>query len=340
MNGISILDCTLRDGGWVNDFCFGTDTMNKIVRALRQAGIEYIELGYLDINSGSAAERSRYSHVRHIRENIAPAAAGENVSFLAMIDYGKYPAEELPPCRETGIDTIRVCFHKKDEYRVTAFGRDILAKGYRLMLQPMICSKYTDREFERLIGLFNEELSGAAAFYIVDSFGSMQPGDIRSRLECADRLLNDGAAIGLHTHNNMGLSFENIMAASGMTLHHPLILDGSLYGMGKGSGNMQTEILADYLNRHHAKTYETEILKKTAEDLIYPLQDENLWGYHEEYFLSAKYGVSPSYAKMFYGEKKVSFRELEDLLMRMPAEKRDSFDRAFAERLLAEYRGL
>lgn len=42
------LDCTLRDGGYVNDWNFGHETIGEVFERLVSSGVEYIEIGFLD----------------------------------------------------------------------------------------------------------------------------------------------------------------------------------------------------------------------------------------------------------------------------------------------------
>lgn len=333
-----MLDCTLRDGGWVNQFSFGTELMKAVVSAAERAGVEYIELGYLDAQKGSVEGRSEYSDADTIRRNLLSEGKKTQITYLAMIDYGKYPVELLSEYSETGIDGIRLCFHKKDAAGAIQMGKAILDKGYRLLMQPMVCTRYTDREFEELILQVEKNLKTASAFYIVDSFGAMCQADVVRRLSMADRLLGEKISLGLHTHDNMRLSFSNAVAGLHAGTDRNLIIDGTLLGIGKGPGNLRIEEFAEYLNRNRKKNYDLTVLKDAAEKLIRPMQAEYVWGYCTEYYLSAKYGLTSSYAKMFCQEYHLTTKETEELLAMIPDEKKDSFDRRTAERILERYR--
>lgn len=328
----------MRDGGWVNSFCFGTETMQAILRAVEESKIEYVELGYLDEKSGSAVGRSQYCDGEAIRRNLLWKGKSPQVGYLVMIDYGKYPVCKLAPRSGDTADGIRLCFHKKDAAGAVRMGQEILKKGYGLFLQPMVCTRYTDLEFRQLLLQVRENLKGLSAFYIVDSFGTMHQEDVEKRMRLADSLLEEEICLGLHTHNNLQLSFANAAAALDMKLSRDLIIDGTLLGMGKGPGNVRTEEFAEYLNKAWGKTYNLQVLKAAAEKIIGPMEREYEWGYREEYALSAKYCLTPSYAKMLFSEYGLSVGEIDELLSRIPEEKRESFDRSAMERILKEYR--
>lgn len=334
---IGILDCTLRDGGWINNFEFGTQGMNDILTALYESGIEYAELGYIDKERGSRLERSMFSNLEAIRANGFLDNRNDRTQLFVMLDYGRYPVDELPDCCESGIDGIRLCFHKKDIENVIPIGREILDKGYKLIIQPMVCTRYSEREFAQFIFSLMHELPEIYAFYIVDSFGMMMQTDVVNKLQLADNFLNKGIAVGLHTHNNMQLSFQNAMTVIDMKLERNVIIDGTLLGMGKGAGNLNTEIFAEYLNASGKKNYNLTPLMDSVEKMIRPLQKNYDWGYSAEYYLSAKNATTPSYAKLFYREMERSIEEVDALLKLIPDENRDSFSRDVALRVMKDY---
>ena len=333
---ISLLDCTLRDGGCVNDFAFGIETMRKLLRAVEKTGVQYVELGYLDKKNGALMRRTMYADVASIYRNRLFEQKKTGITYLAMIDYGKYPDEELPERRADGLDGIRLCFHKKDRAEAVRMGKRIREKGYRLMLQAMVCTRYTDGEFEELLRLASAEIPDLDAFYIVDSFGCMSQEYVRERLKLADRILPEGTALGLHTHNNQDLSMKHAQNAIALSLQRELIIDGTLYGMGKGAGNLKTESIAEYLNQERGTSYETGAAGEAVKTIILPLYRIYDWGYCPEYLLSSKYHLTPSYAKHFYRVRGLSLEQTEELLSGMPEAERDSFNKAAADRLLEE----
>ena len=236
------------------------------------------------------------------------------------------------------IDGIRLCFHQKDACEAVRMGQEILDKGYQLLLQPMVCTRYTDEEFKALMVYAQERLKGLSAFYLVDSFGSMGQEEVVQRLRLADGCLKPEISLGLHTHNNLQLSFPNAAAALNMGLERKLMIDGTLAGMGKGPGNLPTEDFAEYLNRNFGKTYDLWGLRDAAERIVKPMKEKHSWGYRPEFSLSAKYCLSPSYAKLFFDDYHLPVETVNELLMRIPDEKKDSFDRQMAEEVLADYR--
>ena len=348
MNRIELMDCTLRDGGWVNDFEFG-DQISFLTGKLEEAGIRFLELGYMDETKGSVKGRSLYRDFEALKQN-GLAGSSEALQLL-MIDYGKFPAEKIPEKTagtENPVDGIRLCFHKKDLLQAAVTGRRILEKGYRLYLQPMVTTRYSDDELKRMIDLFQKECAGLSAFYIVDSFGVMKEAEIQKRLLLADSCLDTEILLGLHAHNNLSLSFANARAACRLLCPgepagcfspgRRISIDATMMGIGKGAGNLRTEEFAAYLNREAGQHFDIEKLKRLREEVFVPLRQRCYWGYCPEFELTSRYRATPTYAKFFVQENGCTLAELESFLASMDEEKKDSFYQEYALNALAELR--
>ena len=149
-NKIEVLDVTLRDGGCVNNFNFGSSYISQIVCALEESNVNIIELGYIDEKEGTASGRTKYDSIDAISSNVLTRKKPGTL-YLAMIDYGKYDVRKLPPRSGKTIDGIRLAFHKKDRKAMLQTGRIILDKGYQLFVQPMLTLHYTENELQDLI---------------------------------------------------------------------------------------------------------------------------------------------------------------------------------------------
>ena len=130
MKTIQVLDCTLRDGGCVNNFNFGSEYMEKILHSIEAAGMELIECGYIDEAKGSATERTQYSCEEDIKNNFVTKKK-PGTTYVAMIDYGKYDVTKLPQKTDADIDGIRLAFHKKDRHNIISWGKTNIDKGYK-----------------------------------------------------------------------------------------------------------------------------------------------------------------------------------------------------------------
>lgn len=336
MNSLKVLDVTLRDGGCVNDFNFGQMYMEKILAAQEASGVDIIEMGYIDENKGSATGRTQYINEQVIKQcilkNKKPGA-----KYVAMMDYGKFNVDNLHERTEADIDGIRMAFHKKDRFNVIELGRKIIEKGYEFYIQPMITLRYSDTELLELIELVNKELSDAAGFYIVDSFGEMRPNDMSRVLNLVDHNLIPSMTLGFHSHNNLQMSYSNAIAMLQFPTNRSLMLDCSIMGMGKGAGNLNTELLLEHLNMYYGKNYQIAPLLEVIDKVINQLHSEFYWGYAPEYYLSAANQCTPSYASYFYNKHMLPIDQVGELLGMIASEKKISFDKNYAEEVYRKY---
>ena len=157
MNDIRLLDCTLRDGGYCNQWKFGSENAKKIIKSLLDAKIDIIECGFLTDQVKYTSERTKFNVPAEVL-GLLPEQEN-NTLFVAMINYGEYDINSLPDCDGIGLTGIRLAFHKKDWRNALSAGRAIMEKGYDLFLQPMVTLSYSDREFLELI--FCVQSSGA-----------------------------------------------------------------------------------------------------------------------------------------------------------------------------------
>ena len=147
MSTIKILDCTLRDGGYVNDFAFTERGICKIISQLTQAGIDIVECGFLE-DGNTDKDCSLYTSVERIKE-LLPVDHG-NTMFVAMACYGEYDLGQLSDYDGTSIDGIRVTFHYNEIEGALEYCRQIMAKGYKVFVQPVGTTSYTDEQLLEL----------------------------------------------------------------------------------------------------------------------------------------------------------------------------------------------
>lgn len=336
MNSLKVLDVTLRDGGCVNDFNFGQVYMEKILAAQEASGVDVIEMGYIDEKKGSASGRTQY-----INEKVIPKCILKHkkpgVTYVAMMDYGKFNVDNLGQRAEDGIDGIRMAFHKKNCFDMIPLGRKIIEKGYQFYIQPMITLRYSDAELLELIELVNKELPDASGFYIVDSFGEMRPNDMSRILNLVDHNLIPSMTLGFHSHNNLQMSYSNACALLQFPTNRNLMLDSSIMGMGKGAGNLNTELLLEHLNLYYGKQYKIAPLLEVMDKVLNQLHSEYYWGYAPEYYLSSANHCTPSYASHFYNKHMLPIDQVGELLGMIAEEKKISFDKDYAEELYRQY---
>lgn len=333
MNRIKILDCTLRDGGYVNQWEFGSANIKKIINGLIESGISLIECGFLTNKVTHYGNNSKFNYIEQFTSFIPHKK--DNISFACMINYGEYDLDNLPPYNQTLIDSIRIAFHKKDMVRALEACRLIKEKGYKAYLQPMVSMGYTDTEFIQLINLANE--ISPYAFYIVDSFGVMRNSDLIRLFYLVEHNLDPNIVIGYHSHNNLQLSYSNACALAEIRTNRDIIIDSCIFGMGRGAGNLNTELFVEYLNNNFYTKYKVKPLLNLIDEVLNPIYQINYWGYSLAHYLSAIHNCHPNYGSFLEAKKTLMVNNMNDILTRISVHKKSSFDYEYIESLYVDY---
>lgn len=333
---INLLDCTLRDGGIVVEFDFGNERIQKIKSTLEESGVEYIECGYIDDNKGKFDGFTCFDNEVSIERTFLSTGKKSGVNYVAMIDFGTFDVNSLKQRTKEGIDGIRLAFHKEKWKEAVQWGKIIMEKGYDLYIQPMVTMRYTDEEYRELIQVCNKELEGAKGFYIVDSFGQMDSMSLLHFLEIADQYVSSDMKLGLHAHNNRQMAYSNAQTFVEYNAKHDVMLDASIMGMGKGAGNLCTELITDNLMKE-GKAYNSTVLYDSISEYFSEQQKLTPWGYSLDYYLSSLYSITPSYIKIFTKDERVTTDVLVELISTIPADKKAACDREFATEHVRKY---
>lgn len=333
MRKIKLLDCTLRDGGYVNEWNFGRSVISKISNKMIQAGVDVVELGYLSTKNVGNPSLARFDSVADVRRAYA-RSKGEEQSYAVMINYGEY-CDDLLPVAEESAPIIRVAFHKKDLDGAFFLFEQLEAKGYHYFIQPMGAQNYSDEEYVHLI----KRASGLKpdGFYIVDSFGVMELKNFRRLLFLADNNLREGILLGYHSHNNLQQAYSNSKYMVEQSLEHDIIIDASVFGMGRGAGNLNIELFAEYLNMNYDKTYSIEPILEVFDECLKPIFIKNFWGYSLPFYLSSIHNCHPNYASFFAEKNTLSVKSMHEILSSISDEDKSSFSKDKAAAYYLKY---
>ena len=333
---IELLDCTLRDGGIVIDFDFGDDHIQDIKKRLENACVDFIECGYINQFKGVSKGKTCFDNEISIQNSVLYSGKKQGIQYVAMIDYGTYDLSLLRERNNDGIDGIRFAFHKENWKDALLQAKTISNKGYDLYIQPMVSMRYSDEEFIELIKCVNEMLPETKAFYLVDSFGQMDALSLMHKFEIADEYVSMNMKIGFHAHNNRQMAFSNACEFVKHNSRHNIMIDSSIMGMGKGAGNLCTELIIPVLKAEGFDYDSTDIYNSIAGYFSKIIKDHP-WGYCLDYYLSSLYGCTPSYIKIFNKDKRVTTDALVELLKGMPDDKKVACDKEFASNYLENY---
>ncbi len=297
---IKVMDCTVRDGGLMNNWQFSDEFVRAVYQACVTAGIDYMEIGYK--SSESAFSRDVVGPWKFCNEPDLRRVVGENktpMKLSAMADIGRINPEDIPPARDSVIDMIRVACYVHQVDKAIALAEICLDRGYEASINLMAVSKVNEMALDEALQDIGK--SRVPMVYIVDSFGSMYHQDIEHLVKKYSKALPD-KILGIHAHNNMQLAMSNTITAIEENCN---MLDATLLGMGRGAGNCPMEILIAFLKN---PKYRLLPLFDVIQNHIQPLQKEIQWGYHIPYLITGALNEHPRSAlKWMASEKKDDF---------------------------------
>ena len=327
-----LLDCTLRDGGYVNNWEFDAQTVERVMDGLYDAGVRYIELGIMG-RGGVPGRSTKFSDFAQIRRFLAHRRPG--CRYAVMLNQADAHTFEIPSRAEDTVDLIRIAFFKKERDAAMEKARELKAKGYEVFLQAMATFMYDDAELAALISDVNDV--EPEAFYLVDSFSTLYNEDVRRMTDFVLARLSRNVLFGFHAHNNIQMAYSNAMEFLSTKTDRPLIADGSIYGMGRGAGNVPTELLMEYLNKKCNGSYDTLEVLMLFEEAIRPIFREHYWGFSPEYFLTAQKNMNSVYS-WYLGNRGVrSLCALNAMLDSIPEEVCYTLNRPAADAAMEMY---
>lgn len=332
-----LLDCTLRDGGYVNDWEFGHDKIVEIFKRLVSSGVEYIEVGFLDDRRKFDINRTIMPNTQAINKIFGGLNKG-NSTVLAMIDYGTCSIDHIQPCKDTFIDGIRVIFKEHLMYDALAFCKQLKDLGYIVFAQMVSVTTYTDEKLKEYSKLVNSVMPYATS--MVDTYGLTEADQIYHIYSILDKYIEPKVKIGFHAHNNFQLAFANAMAFLNYDSKRNLLVDGTLYAMGKSAGNAALELLMMYMNQKYSKHYDINQVLEAIDNVIMDIYHKQYWGYNMKFYNSAETKCHPNYVSYYLDKKTLSVKQIMELLESLKNEKKLLYDKDYAEQMYLEYQSI
>jgi 4-hydroxy 2-oxovalerate aldolase len=305
---IKVLDCTIRDGGLMNNHQFDDDIVRATYRAVSEAGIDYMEIGYK--NSKSLFSPKEFGKWKFCDdEEIKKIVDGieSNTKMSVMVDVGRVEMEDVKPKKDSPVDMIRVASYVKEIDKAIHLVNHFADKGYETTINIMAISRALDNEvteaFEQL-----EKESKADVIYIVDSFGALYQETTEFLVKKAKSIMKS-KEIGFHAHNNQQLAFGNTIEA---IIHDANYLDATIYGLGRGAGNCPLELLVGFLKN---PKFDIRPIFSLIYDHYVPLGKKIEWGYSIPYAITGMLDEHPKPAIEFHkAGRKESYREFYESL--------------------------
>lgn len=329
-NNIQLLDCTLRDGGHVNNFNFGRKNIEIIVSGLSSSGVEIIELGFLK-DGVHSLDQTLFNFVKEA-EYYTQFSKNSNQNYSLMIRPDWYDISQLTQCSGK-IKTLRFAFHFKDLDLTLFQANKARNLGYEVMLNPINILSYSQQELEYLLPILNEFKPKCIS--IVDTFGSILPSDLNSIFHTFDNYLDEEIILGLHLHENLSISLALAVIFVDMIKDSRRgFIDSSVLGIGRIPGNLCTELIMNFLNYKSNKNYNLKEIYNLIDSPISSIKKEEPWGYMPAYAITAFNKIHRSYAEFLMKKPNIELNQIVNVLNQLETkEQKESFDENLAEAL-------
>lgn len=333
MGNVYLLDCTLRDGGYINDWKFGEETIRGFCRKIAQTGVEIVEVGFIKGDTYDP-DRSVFPDIKSISNVIQPKSG--TMKYVGMVDMSvPIPMERIIPCDGTSVDGIRVIFKKEKIGIAYEYCKYIQEQGYFICVNFVGTDLYTDKEFIEGLEKFNQLHPYAVS--IVDSFGVIKRKQFLRLAYLADNNLEDGIVLAYHAHNNLQQAYGNAEALVEMNLKRDILIDACVFGMGRGAGNLNLELFAEHMNENYGTEYKIEPMLEIMDEYLNEIYKAKFWGYSLPLYLSASTGCHPNYAIYFAEKDTLTVKSFNELLCGIPQEEKAKFSKERAEKYYREY---
>lgn len=289
-NNCKILDCTIRDGGLVNNWDFSIEFVQDLYEGLNAAGVEYMEIGYK--NSAKLLNATEPNPWRFLDDDFLKQVipVKKKTKLSALVDIGRVDPNDVLPREQSVLDMIRVACYIREVDKGLELVQMFHDLGYETTLNIMALSSAPERQLIDAFEMIKE--SPVDVVYIVDSFGSLDPQDIEHQVKKFREMLPN-KRLGVHTHNNMQLAFANTLSAMKNGVE---FLDSSVYGMGRAAGNCNTELLVSYIPK---TSYELKPVLGVIEKYMLEMREKWEWGYIIPYMISGVLNEHPRVAMAY-----------------------------------------
>ncbi len=306
---IKVLDCTIRDGGLINNHNFDLRFVREVYKALVLAGVDYMEIGYKNskrLFSSKEFGKWKFCDDDDIKRVIDGIKSNTKLSI--MVDVDRVDIEDVLPRKESPVAMIRVASYVKDIDKAIFLVNHFADKGYETTVNIMAISRALDNELTEALEQLEKE-SKANVIYIVDSFGALYQETTEFLIKKAKGIIKT-KEVGIHAHNNQQLAFGNTIEA---VIHDANFVDGTVYGLGRAAGNCPLELILGFLK--NPKFDIRPVLDLISQEFI-PLREKIEWGYIIPYAITGILDEHPRAAMALRNsEKKENYREFYESLV-------------------------
>lgn len=332
MKAVKILDCTLRDGGYYNNWDFDFGYAKELIVSLNRAGVDMIELGYKSLGGNDFYGLFKYCN----EELLDFVREYSQAEYAFMIDAKEFLLADgtidlhnlnrvVRPRPNSIFSWVRIASHNAAIDSAPALIAYFQEKGYQVCFNLMGGSLISEAQLLHALKLVAR--AQADVFYLADSFGSFYPAEVKEKI--AFIRTHFPGQIGVHLHDNQGLAYANALAAIEAGAD---IVDATVCGMGRGAGNLLLEqFMLGYKEKYQVDDIRPNELLPVINQYFQPLKDHYKWGFNYVYMFSGLYDIHQSYCQSLSSSDRYSISQVSEILGQIPPANRSLFNRSIME---------
>lgn len=297
---LKVLDCTIRDGGLINNYQFSDDFVKAIYAATAAAGVDYMEIGK-KLCVSDEYTREKFGKWNFCDEDdikrVVDSYSGDYRPVLAvMYDVGRVDTDSLLPADQSVVGMIRTACYVADIHK----GLDLVKRskdhGYETTINIMAPSAAIETDLIEALKQV-EKTPEVDYLYLVDSYGAYYSEQVSAYLDLY-RQHAPSKELGFHAHNNQQLAFSNTQQC---IIEGVNLLDATVNGLGRGAGNCNLELLLNFLKN---PKFDARPIYKVIQEQMIPLRKEIEWGFNDIYGISGHLNQHPRAAMKQRADKK------------------------------------
>ncbi len=336
MERIKILDCTLRDGGYYNNWNFDKATVSEYIDCINDQILDCVELGFRFLNYSKYSGKFSYISDKEIKKlkikkNLKLSIMINASDFIKLLKQKKTDKSIveyfLKPKHLSYIKVVRVAAHFHEVHQILSILIKLKKYGYIVMLNLMQASNNYELGYKKVIKSI-KKTKAVSVLYFADSLGCMSISDVKRVCNYFKKYWKK--EFGFHSHDNSGNALANCKEAikNGTTW-----LDGTILGMGRGAGNVSTEALLTEINKGKVNNKLKRVYNLSS-NVFKKLKDKYKWGYSVYYHLASKYKIHPSYIQSILEENKYSDDQIFEFIIKISKVNSSSFDKRYLYEIL------
>jgi|TARA_Y100000310_G_scaffold340266_1_gene435410 4-hydroxy 2-oxovalerate aldolase len=300
-----LLDCTLRDGGYYNNWDFKKRLVNDYLNSINKTNIKYVELGFRTLNKKKIKGNTAYTtdsfiNSLNIPKNLKIGVMINASDFLQSNLNNKKACEQLfPETKKTKIKFVRLACHIHEPFEIVNVINWLKKNNFIVSINLMQISEIRENQIKKICNLSTK--LNIDVLYLADSLGSLKPKETCKMVNLFKKYWKGN--LGIHAHNNMKLAFTNSVAANSNGAEW---VDSTVLGMGRGPGNAKTEEIVKYFFKKKSNKINGKVLKNLINKHFLSLRQKYKWGANKYYYLAAKNKIHPTYIQEILFDKRYS----------------------------------